>query len=85
MAGVVNNISKSHAAFFNAGGLGILVGDGILPRHRPEQLLEAYYSYALNSWAKLTLDYQHMSNPGYNPDRGPAIRAACAFAGKRRL
>jgi len=83
VAGVVNHISKSHADFFNAGGLGILIGDGILPRHRPEQLLEAYYSYALNSWAKLTLDYQHMSNPGYNPDRGPvnavAVRVRTQF------
>ncbi len=31
VAGVVNGISGVHAAFLNAGGLGILIGDGQLP------------------------------------------------------
>jgi high affinity Mn2+ porin len=31
IAGVVNAISREHEVFLNAGGLGILVGDGILP------------------------------------------------------
>jgi high affinity Mn2+ porin len=38
-AGVVNGISKEHEAFLNAGGLGILVGDGQLPHPGPEQIL----------------------------------------------
>lgn len=76
VAGVVNGISKSHAAFFNAGGLGILVGDGQLPRSRMEQIFEAYYSYAVNSWMRLSLDYQHVANPGYNADRGPVNAVA---------
>src|SRR4029077_11177943 len=31
IAGVVNGIAGVHQAFFNAGGLGILIGDGQLP------------------------------------------------------
>ena len=31
VAGVLNNISTSHQAFFNNGGLGIVIGDGQLP------------------------------------------------------
>jgi high affinity Mn2+ porin len=32
IAGVVNGISSAHKAYFNAGGLGILAGDGRLPK-----------------------------------------------------
>ena len=60
-----------HEAFFNAGGLGILVGDGQLPHPGPEQILETYYSYSLPQSWKLTFDYQYIVNPGYNRDRGP--------------
>ncbi|HEV2955538.1 MAG TPA: carbohydrate porin [Xanthobacteraceae bacterium] len=72
IAGVVNGISGAHQAFLNAGGLGILIGDGQLPHPGPEQILEAYYSYALSASAKLSFDYQFIVNPGYNTDRGPA-------------
>ena len=72
IAGVLNGISSVHAAYFNAGGLGILIGDGQLPHPSLEQIFEAYYSYALTPSTKLGLDYQLIANPGYNPDRGPA-------------
>jgi high affinity Mn2+ porin len=72
IAAVINNISGVHQAFFNAGGLGIVVGDGMLPHPSPEQIIEAYYSYALTPSAKLSVDYQFVANPGYNSDRGPA-------------
>ena len=71
VAGVLNNISSVHQAFFNAGGLGILIGDGKLPNPGLEQILEMYYSYALSSSTKLTFDYQFVANPGYNTDNGP--------------
>ena len=71
IAGVVNGISKQHEAFLNAGGLGILVGDGQLPHPGPEQILEAYYSFPV-SLCRVTLDYQFIVNPAYNRDRGPA-------------
>jgi len=71
IAGVVNGISGVHQAFLNAGGLGILIGDGQLPHPGPEQIFETYYSYALSSSTRLSVDYQLIVNPGYNTDRGP--------------
>ena len=67
-----------HVAFLNAGGLGILVGDGKLPHPGLEQIIETYYSYALSSSTKVTFDYQFIVNPGYNTDRGPVN----VFAGR---
>jgi high affinity Mn2+ porin len=71
IAGAVNSISGVHQAFLNAGGLGILVGDGMLPHPGLEQIVEAYYQLPV-SVLKLTLDYQFILNPAYNTDRGPA-------------
>ncbi len=69
-AGIVNMISGPHIAFLNAGGLGILVGDGQLPHPGPEQVLETYYSFPLGP-LRATVDYQFFVNPAYNRDRGP--------------
>jgi high affinity Mn2+ porin len=71
LAGVVNDASAAAKRFFAAGGLGILVGDGQLVHSGPEKILEAYYDFAAFSFATVTLDYQFISNPGYNRDRGP--------------
>jgi high affinity Mn2+ porin len=71
LAGVVNGISKMHQEFLNDGGLGILVGDGLLPHPGAEQIVETYYNYALTASTHLTADYQFVVNPGYNEDRGP--------------
>lgn len=71
IAGVVNGISDVHQAFLNAGGLGILVGDGQLPHPGNEGIFETYYSFAWFA-SKITLDYQLILNPAYNRDRGPA-------------
>ncbi len=72
IAGVVNGISKVHQQFFNDGGLGILIGDGMLPHPAPEAIIEAYYSYTLTGSVRVTADYQFINNPAYNTDRGPA-------------
>jgi len=72
LAGVVNGISAAHQRWLAAGGLGVLVGDGALPRPGAEQIVEAYYAFRPVGWGSLTLDYQHIANPGYNRDRGPA-------------
>ena len=56
VAGVINGISGVHQAFLNAGGLGILVGDGQLPHPGLEQIIEAYYSYALTASTRLSVD-----------------------------
>jgi high affinity Mn2+ porin len=70
-AGIVNGISGIHEAYLNAGGLGILVGDGQLPHPGTEKIFEAFYSLPIGSWVA-TLDYQFVANPGYDRDRGPA-------------
>jgi high affinity Mn2+ porin len=70
LAGVVNGISSEHIAYLNAGGLGILVGDGQLPHPGLEQIVEAYYRLPVGAW-QVTGDYQFVQNPGYNRDRGP--------------
>jgi len=72
IAGVINNIAGVHQAFLNAGGLGILVGDGILPNPGLEKIIEVYYSYSVTAETKLSFDYQFIDNPAYNTDRGPA-------------
>jgi len=33
--------------------------------------VEAYYRYALASFAQVTADYQFVNNPGYDRLRGP--------------
>ncbi len=78
IAGIINGISGIHQAYFNAGGLGILIGDGQLPHPGYEEILEAYYSYALSASTRLTADYQFIANPAYNTDRGPVN----VFAGR---
>jgi high affinity Mn2+ porin len=70
IAGILNGISRSHEAFLNAGGLGILIGDGRLPHPGLEQILETYYCLAVKAW-RVTFDYQFVNNPAYNRDRGP--------------
>jgi len=70
LAGVIEGLSSEARAYFAAGGIGILIGDGAL-NYRPEKLLETYYSYNLNKWSWVTFDYQFVADPGYNADRGP--------------
>ena len=70
LAGIVNDISSVHQQFLNDGGLGILVGDGMLPHPGPEQIIETYYAFPLLA-STVTLDYQFIVNPAYNRERGP--------------
>lgn len=74
----LNGISKPHQAYLAAGGLGILVGDGRLPRPGAESLLETYYDVAIGRFLHLAADYQLVVNPAYNRDRGPVS----IFAGR---
>jgi high affinity Mn2+ porin len=70
LGGAINSLSRDHRDFVAAGGLGILIGDGAL-NYRRERILETYYAYALNKQITLTADYQLITNPAYNADRGP--------------
>jgi high affinity Mn2+ porin len=70
IGGAVNGLSRDHRDFIAAGGLGILIGDGAL-NYRRERILETYYAFALTKALTLTADYQLITNPAYNADRGP--------------
>lgn len=72
VAAIMNGISGAREAYLNAGGLGILVGDGRLPHPGPEAILETYYSLGMGRAVHLTFDYQFIEHPAYNRDRGPA-------------
>jgi high affinity Mn2+ porin len=71
VAFAASGLSPGHRAFLASGGQTVFLGDGRL-RYAPERVFEAYYSVALNKQTSLTADYQRISNPGFNADRGPA-------------
>jgi high affinity Mn2+ porin len=79
LAVIDNGISAARQRYLNAGGLGLLVGDGKLPHPGAEEILETYYDAALLPHAQLTLDYQWIKNPAYNTDRGPVSVFAVRF------
>ena len=66
-----NGLSMARRNYLAAGGLGFFIGDGRL-NYRPETIVEAFYSIAAAKGAWLTFDWQHIRNPAYNADRGPA-------------
>jgi high affinity Mn2+ porin len=68
---VSNAIKADHQEYLKLGGLGFLLGDGTLNYGR-ETIVESYYNW--HAWHGLfyALDIQHIQNPGYNRDRGPA-------------
>ncbi|GBU15926.1 MULTISPECIES: carbohydrate porin [Methylobacterium] len=70
IGGAVNGLSPSHRAYFANGGLGLLIGDGRL-NYGTERAVETYYALNLTKMLTLTLDYQFVTNPAYNRDRGP--------------
>lgn len=63
-------LSRAHREYLARGGTTFFLGDGRL-NYRPERVLEAYYSFELAKDTYATVDVQHISNPGYNADRGP--------------
>ncbi len=69
---VSNGISREHQRYLALGGQGFLLGDSQLTYGR-EQIIEFYYT--LHVWRGVfgALDLQHITNPGYNRDRGPVL------------
>lgn len=67
----VNGLSSAHRTYLARGGLGFFLGDGTLS-YKPEYVFESFYSMKLLKNAWLSIDYQRLTNPGYNADRGPA-------------
>jgi len=70
LAGVVSAISPMHQQFFADGGTGILAGDGTL-NYGWEKALETYYDFQLWKTVHATVDYQFITDPAFNQDRGP--------------
>ena len=69
---VVNGISNPHQNYLKSGGYGFIIGDGNL-NYGKEFITELFYKINIfydGFW--LTPNYQFVSNPAYNKDRGPA-------------
>ncbi len=69
---VSNGISGDHQNYLGLGGKGFLLGDGALTYGR-ESIVEGYYNAHLWRGVFASFDVQHIVNPGYNQDRGPAV------------
>jgi carbohydrate-selective porin OprB len=52
------------------GGIDGFLGDGKI-NASAEQVLDVYYSLHVVTSLWATGDYQHITNPGFNADRGP--------------
>ncbi len=70
IAGALNGLSSVHRDFLAVGGTGILAGDGNL-NYALEELMETYYDFQVWKTMHVTADYQFVSNPAFNRDRGP--------------
>jgi high affinity Mn2+ porin len=65
-----NWLSKLHVAYLNMGGIDGFIGDGRIS-YKPERVFEAFYNFNVNRYLWITANYQHITNPAYNLDRGP--------------
>ena len=70
LAFLVNGLSRAHREYLGAGGLGFIIGDGRI-NYAPETIVETYYSWQPKKGIIISLDFQGVSNPAYNRDRGP--------------
>ncbi|MBS1840439.1 MAG: carbohydrate porin [Acidobacteria bacterium] len=70
LAFVSNGISRNHQQYLALGGSGFLLGDGRLTYGR-ENIAETYYTLHVWRGVFTSFDFQYISNPGYNRDRGP--------------
>jgi high affinity Mn2+ porin len=70
VAFVVSGISGDHRRYLALGGQGFILGDGGL-NYGFERIFETYYTAHLWRGFSVAFDYQHISNPGFNRDRGP--------------
>jgi high affinity Mn2+ porin len=68
---VANGISGDHRRYLALGGDGFILGDGGL-NYGLEKIFETYYTAHVWRGVSVAVDYQHVTNPGYNQDRGPA-------------
>lgn len=71
VAVALNGLSSAARRYFAAGGVGILIGDEQLPRYGSEKIVETYYAAKLGTHFTVSADYQFVTHPAYNRDRGP--------------
>jgi high affinity Mn2+ porin len=64
-------LAPIHAEYLARGGYDFLIGDGAL-NYGHEVVSETYYNAMLFTGFFATVDVQHITNPAYNRDRGPA-------------
>jgi hypothetical protein len=67
---VANAISGDHRRYLALGGLGFILGDGAL-NYGLEKIFETYYTAHIYRGISFALDWQHITDPGYNAARGP--------------
>ncbi len=72
IAFVSNGIKKDHHVYLAHGGEGFLLGDGGL-RYGRENSVELYYTAHVWRGIYIAPGVQHINDPGYNRDRGPAV------------
>jgi hypothetical protein len=65
-----NWISDVHAKYLSLGGVDGFVGDGRLNK-AAETVFEIFYSVNVFDPVWVSADYQHLTAPGFNADRGP--------------
>ena len=70
LAGVASGITRANQKFLEAGGTGILDGDGALD-YGWEKVVETYYDCGIWKNLHIAADYQFVANPAFNRDRGP--------------
>ena len=70
LAFIMCGASYDSQQFLKAGGTDMLDGDGGL-NYDPEKVLETYYDFKIWKTIHSTLDYQFVTNPAFNRDRGP--------------
>jgi len=75
LAGILNGLSGPHREYLAAGGLGFIIGDGKL-NYGLEEILEFYYDLQVRPGLVFTFDFQEVTNPAYNRDRGPVSIAS---------
>jgi len=70
-----NYLSGDHRSFLATCGTGFIIGDGHL-NYGAEQIVESYYAFRVSTAWTITADFQPVSNPAYNRDRGPVSVAS---------
>jgi hypothetical protein len=68
---IADGLSGDHRRYLALGGDGFILGDGGL-NYGLEKIFETYYTAHIWRGIYVAADYQHIQDPGYNQDRGPA-------------